>query len=139
MLSLPESEGVVILPFCLQEPFCHVFPFLPHQSPLRFQLTLKALHFPCKHDKWQDSVPAQTVVLTLLTLSHLNFSVGGICLQLLHSSEALQTESYFYTISPRQGEHQKQSNEPFTLDHLLGLRDGVKLDFKLTPGDLQLR
>ena len=77
------------------------------------------------------------MVLTSLTLSHLHFSAGEICLHLLHSSEALRTQSYFYTTFPRQGDHQRQ--EALTLYHLLGLRDCVKVDFQLTPGDLQLR
>lgn len=123
----------------LKELLRHVFPFLLHETSLCFQLTLKALHFPCKHGKWQDSESIQTVALTLLTFRHWNCSAGGICLQLLHSSEALRTESCFYTTCPRQGISRNKAREALTLYHLLGLRDCVELGFKMTPGNLQLR
>lgn len=48
-------------------------------------------------------------------------------------------ELFFIPPSLGRGITRNKAHEALTLYHLLGLRDCVKLDFKLTPGDLQLR
>lgn len=57
--SLPESESLAALLFCPAQQLSHFLALLLAGGSYSLQLVPKALHFLCKHDKWQQSDTAQ--------------------------------------------------------------------------------